>query len=97
MADNILNFDPRGPGGILIGNPNIGSGGFTSLSLSITNGSNGKAFIQGISASGSNFGQLDLNPFGGIVAIPTVSTAPQGVKTVALVVDPVSGRIYKAS
>lgn len=97
MADNILNFDPRGAGGILIGNPDTGDSGYTSLSLSITNSSNGKTFIQGISASGSNYGELHLNPFGGIVAIPAISIAPKDVKTVALVIDPKTGRIYKAS
>jgi hypothetical protein len=96
MATSTFNFNPEGPGGILIGNPGS-SGGYTALSLSITNDKNGKTYIQGVSASGTTWGELQLNPYGGLVAIPSISAAPKDVKTVPLVIDPNTGRIYKAS
>jgi hypothetical protein len=97
MATSTFNFDPEGAGSIIIGNRNVSSGGYTSLSLSITNDKGGKAYIQCISASGSNWGDLQLNPFGGFVSIPTISPAPKDVSTMPLVIDPKTGRIYYKS
>ncbi len=89
-----LNFDPQGPGGIVIGNPNTGSGGFTSLSLSISAASGGGSVIQSISKSGSTWGDLSLNPNGGDVVLK-LSLPPAGVATVDVVVDPKTGKLYR--
>ena len=89
-----LNFDPQGPGGIVVGNPSTGTGGFTSLSLSISAASAGRAEIQSISASGTNWGDLALNPNGGNVVL-NLTTPPAGVGTVDVVVDPQTGRLYR--
>jgi hypothetical protein len=70
-----LNVDPQGPGGILIGNPSTGSGGFTSLQFSISAKQNGYAGIQSIQSSGSAYGSLMLNPMGGNVGIGTTNPA----------------------
>jgi hypothetical protein len=69
-----LNVDPQGSGGILIGNPNAASGNFTSLTLGISAAQNGYPYLQGTKASGSDYGTLVLNPFGGTVAIGTNSS-----------------------
>jgi hypothetical protein len=66
-----LNVDPKGKGGILIGNPSTGTGGFTSLYMSINAQSGGSSYIQSISKSGSAWGSLGLNPQGGDVGIGT--------------------------
>jgi hypothetical protein len=89
-----LNFDPQGQGGIVIGNPSTGSGGFTSLSLSISAASGGRAEIQSISKSGSAWGDLSLNPNGGNVVLK-LTPPPAGVATVDVVVDPTTGKLYR--
>jgi hypothetical protein len=89
-----LNFDPQGQGGIVVGNPSTGSGGCTSLNLSITKASGGRAEIQSISASGTTWGDLALNPNGGTVVL-NLTTPPAGVATIDVVVDPKTGRLYR--
>lgn len=96
MATSTFSFNPEGPGSIVVGG-NPSSGGYTCLTLAITNDKGGKTYIQSTSSSGSTWGELHLNPYGGLVAIPSISTAPTNVKTVPLVIDPATGRIYKSS
>lgn len=69
-----LNVDPfaltpnlEGPGGILIGNSDTGSGGSTSLLILISAEKMGHAEIQAVESAGSDFGDLYLNPKGGKV------------------------------
>lgn len=64
-----LNVDPQGEGYILIGNPNTSTGGFTSLRMGISAARNGYGEIQAIRSSGSAYGELALNPRGGVVKI----------------------------
>ena len=63
-----LNVDPNGSGGILIGYDKY-AGGYTTLEMGISAGSNGRSYIQSTKASGSTFGDLSLNPQGGNVGI----------------------------
>jgi hypothetical protein len=66
-----LNIDPKGSGGIVIGDPDTGSGGFTSLLLDISGASGGFGRVQAIKSSGSAWGDIALNPLGGNVGIGT--------------------------
>ena len=66
-----LNIDPQGPGGIVVGNADTGSGGFTSLLMDISAERDGKGSIQAIKRSGSEWGSLLLNHLGGHVGIWT--------------------------
>jgi hypothetical protein len=68
-----LTIDPQGYGGIGIGNPNKGSGGYTSLTLAISEKTNGFASIQAIKSAGSEWGTLSLNSAGGAVTIGTAT------------------------
>lgn len=68
-----LNIDPKGPGGIVIGDPDTGSGGFTSLLVDISSASGGFGRIQAIKSSGSAWGDIALNPLGGNVGIGTTN------------------------
>lgn len=66
-----LNVDPGGPGGITIGNPSTGQGGFTSLLLDISAERGGFATIQAIQSSGTLYGNIGINASGGNVGIGT--------------------------
>jgi hypothetical protein len=68
--------------GIVIGRPDITSGGFTSLSLSISDISDGHALIQAIKSAGTEWGDLVLNANGGNVGIGTT------ISNAKLTVDP---------
>jgi hypothetical protein len=70
-----LTVDPLGGGGILIGNPSSGSGGYTSLKLAISDISGGYSEIQSIKSSGSAWGALILNRWGGNVGIGCINPA----------------------
>jgi hypothetical protein len=70
-----LNIDPKGPGGIVIGDPNTGSGGFTSLLMDISGARDGFGSIQAIKSSGSLWGDIALNHLGGNVGIGTRNPA----------------------
>ena len=67
----MLNVYPKGSGGILIGNPSTGNGGFSSLYMGITADTSGRSYLQSIRSSGSAWGDLNLNPQGGNVGIGT--------------------------
>jgi len=69
----LLTIDPQGAGGITIGNPETGKGGYSSLNLKISAAKDGYASVQSIKASGKagGYGTLALNPSGGDVGIGT--------------------------
>ena len=71
QPSSILNVDPHGAGWILVGNPNTGSGGFTSLSIGISAQSGGYSSLQSAKSSGAAWGDIVLNGFGGNVGIGT--------------------------
>lgn len=102
MAASTLNFNPQGPGSIILGNPQT-SGGFTQLLLTITQESKGKAQIHAVESSGTEWGTLELNPTGGTVVLPAklkisgLTTPPAGVNVVDLVIDPATNQIYRRS
>jgi hypothetical protein len=68
-----LNIDPKGPGGIVVGDPDTGSGGFTSLLMDISGAKDGFGRIQAIKSSGSTWGDLLFNPLGGNIGIGTTN------------------------
>jgi trimeric autotransporter adhesin len=61
-----LHINPNGGGSILIGT-NRTAGGYTNLEMGISTQSNGFSYIQSTKASGSTWGNLQLNPSGGNV------------------------------
>lgn len=63
-----LHVNPAGAGSILIGT-NKSSGSYTNLEMGISALSNGYGYIQTTKSSGSAYGNLLLNPYGGNVAI----------------------------
>jgi hypothetical protein len=65
--------NPNGLGIMAIGNPNTGSGGYTSLTLGISAAQAGYSTIQSIKSAGSAFGILCLNAKGGNVLIGKTS------------------------
>ena len=99
VANNRVVINVTESGHFVVGNPNIATGGYTSLVISLTKSQGGAIQIQAIQSSGSHYGQLILNPSGGNVMLPgnlTISNlvpAPPGA--VDLVVDPTTGRIYR--
>lgn len=58
---------------VTIGEPNLSSGGFTSLNLEISDYQNGYGSIQVIKSAGSAYGILALNPTAGSVGIGTTT------------------------
>ncbi|MEO7215176.1 hypothetical protein [Mucilaginibacter sp.] len=68
-----LNVDPKGGGGITIGNPSVFNGGWTSLQLGISASQNGYASIQVVKSSGTSMGDLILAPSAGNVGIKTTT------------------------
>lgn len=67
----LLNLTPKDAGGLLIGNPNTATEGYTSLYIGISAKTNGYSSLQSIKASGSAYGYLALNPDGGDIGIGT--------------------------
>jgi hypothetical protein len=63
-----LHVNPEGAGGIFIGK-NETAGGYTGLSMGITNLAGGGAYVSATQAAGSLWGNLLLNPDGGKVGI----------------------------
>jgi hypothetical protein len=72
-ASSTVIVDPEGPGGIVVGNRNTGSGGFTSLLMDISNATDGFGRLQAIRSSGSAWGDIALNSQGGNVGIGTTT------------------------
>ncbi|WP_440133415.1 hypothetical protein [Chitinophaga sancti] len=64
-----LNVYPAGRGGILIGNPNINSGGYTNIQFLTSSDQGGFGIIQAVSGTGSTLGNIIMNPKGGNVGI----------------------------
>ncbi|MBN9297727.1 MAG: hypothetical protein J0I41_11975 [Filimonas sp.] len=64
-------FNTKGTEAVYIGNPNGGTGGYTSLSLSVSGEKNGYSILQSIESAGSTYGKLNINPYGGNVGIGT--------------------------
>ena len=73
-----LNIDPQGAGGILIGDPNTGSGGHTALLMEISSQNEGVGRIQAIKSGGTAWGDIILNPSGGNVGIGSTTTTLEG-------------------
>ena len=76
-----LHVDPAGSGNIILGT-DIYTGGYTSVNIGISSQSGGYPYIQGISKSGSVYGTLALNPYGGNVTMGglTSTSYPLDVK-----------------
>ncbi|SFD51398.1 hypothetical protein SAMN05518672_102253 [Chitinophaga sp. CF118] len=87
----LLNVDPHGTGGIVIGNPSSGSGGYTSVLLGISADKSGYGTLQIVKASGSTYGDLSINNSGGNVGIGNIAPVEKLDVTGNL---HVSGRIY---
>lgn len=58
---------------LVVGNPSTGTGGFTSLLMGTSADTDGFSFVESIKSSGSLFGDLIFNRFGGNVGIGTTS------------------------
>lgn len=63
-----FHVNPAGAGSILLGT-NKSSGNYTNLEMGISTLNNGYSYIQSTKSSGSAYGNLLLNPYGGNVAI----------------------------
>ncbi len=55
----------------LLGNPNMGSGGYTGLYVGTSADQDGYSFLQSIKSAGSAYGEIILNEVGGSVGIGT--------------------------
>ena len=77
-----LHINPNGAGALLIGT-NRASGGYTALEMGITSQTNGYGYIQAIKLSGSTYGNLAINQYGGNVAIGTSALSANTKLTVA--------------
>jgi hypothetical protein len=66
-----LVVQPPGGGGIVIGPPDPGVGGFTALMLQISSRFNGYGSIQAIKSTGTSYGDLVLNNIAGNVGVGT--------------------------
>jgi hypothetical protein len=66
-------YNSGGPTRVVIGNPNTGNGGFTSLIIGTSADANGYSSIYSIKSSGSLYGDIILNEFDGNVGIGTAS------------------------
>jgi hypothetical protein len=70
----VLNiYKPSSQTQFLIGNSNTSSGGYTSLAMGTSADVNGYSFIQSTKSSGSAFGDIVMNQYGGNVGIGTTS------------------------
>ncbi len=67
-----LQINPNGAGSILIG-ANKNTGGYTTLEMGINAQSNGNSYLQSTKASGSTWGDLMINQYGGQVGIGTAA------------------------
>lgn len=56
---------------MIIGNPSTGSGGYTGLLMGTSADSNGFGFIEAVKSSGSAYGDIILNRWGGNVGVGT--------------------------
>lgn len=65
-----LHINPNGAGSLLIGT-NRAAGGYTNLEMGISAQTNGYGYVQATKASGSSYGNLNLNPDGGNVGVGT--------------------------
>jgi len=69
-----LNVYKQGAGSaVTIGNPDTGSGGYTSLSMGTSDDMNGYTYLNSIKASGSSYADFIINKNGGKVGIGTSS------------------------
>ena len=68
IPQNTLHVSPNASGGILIGGDKT-AGGFTDFELGISANTGGYSYLQSTKSSGSFYGDISLNPFGGSVGI----------------------------
>lgn len=59
---------------VIIGNPSTGSGGFTGLLMGTSADTNGFGYVEAVKSSGSSYGDIILNRWGGNVGIGTTIT-----------------------
>ncbi|MFM7855404.1 MAG: beta strand repeat-containing protein, partial [Flammeovirgaceae bacterium] len=59
---------------VTIGNPSTGSGGFTGLLMGTSADTNGFGYVEAVKSSGSAYGDIILNRWGGNVGIGTTLT-----------------------
>jgi hypothetical protein len=68
-------YNNANPTTFVVGNPSTGTGGFTSIHMGTSANTNGYGFLEAIKSSGSAFGDIALNRFGGNVGIGTSTPA----------------------
>ncbi len=64
-------YEPNQPTSVVLGNPSTGTGGFTSLIMSTSADKAGYGSLQAIKSSGTEWGNIVLNQYGGNVGIGT--------------------------